>query len=329
MVMFGLRFDLRNPGFAGVPMGERYRAALDMAEWADRSGALFVVLSEHHGADDGYLPSPLTMAAAMAARTDHVRLSINALVAPFHEPLRLAEDIAVVDLISGGRLDVTIAGGYARHEFEMFGVPLSERPRRVREAVATLRSAWLGEPFEYRGRTVVVRPTPTRPGGPAITLGGSSEAAARRAARIADGFLPSEPRFWDFYRDECLVLGRPDPGPWFGGTTDVTLLAEDPEEAWARLLPHLLHEASEYGALRADDDVATSYRVPVDGDDLRASGQYRIVTPAAYAAELDARGDSALVVLHPMVGGIPPEEAWAQLRLFEDRVLPHLTRGPA
>src|SRR5207237_747624 len=70
-----------------------------------------------------------------------------------------------------------------------------------------------GEPFEFRGRTVQVTPPPYRPGGPGIMLGGSSEPAARRAARIADGFIPSVPDVWDFYRDEVQRLGRPDPGP--------------------------------------------------------------------------------------------------------------------
>ncbi len=324
MLLFGLRFDLRNPAFAGIGMAERYRAALDMSAWADELGALFVTVPEHHGADDGYLPSPLVMAGAIAARTSRCRIAVNALVAPFHDPLRLAEDAAVVDLLSGGRLDLTIAAGYARHEFEMFGVAMSERPARVTEAVTTLRSAWTGEPFEHRGRTVRVTPTPAQDGGPRIVLGGSSAAAARRAARIADGFLPSEPGIWEHYRDELAVLGRPDPGPFPTGGTDVVVLAEDPDAAWDRLLAHFVHEATEYGALRDDDDVATSYRTPVDGAELRGGSQYRILTPDDYVDELRAAGPGAFALLHPMVGGIPPEAAWRHLRLFEERVLPAL-----
>src|SRR5262245_29379983 len=109
-----------------------------MCEWADRRGAIFVGLSEHHGSDDDYLPSPLARASAIAARPTRVRIGINALIASFYDPLRLAEDAAVVDLLSGGRLDLTLAGGYVKDEFDMFGVALSERPARIREAVATL-----------------------------------------------------------------------------------------------------------------------------------------------------------------------------------------------
>ena len=154
-MLFGLRFDLRNPAFSGVDMGDRYRAMLDMAEWADQRGGLYLSLSEHHGSDDGYLPSPLTMAAAVAARTENIRIGINAIVAPFYDPLRLAEDAAVVDQLSGGRLDLTLGGGYVKDEFDMFGVDSSERPARIRETVETLRAAWTGETFEFKGQISV------------------------------------------------------------------------------------------------------------------------------------------------------------------------------
>jgi alkanesulfonate monooxygenase SsuD/methylene tetrahydromethanopterin reductase-like flavin-dependent oxidoreductase (luciferase family) len=320
-MIFGLRFDCRNPGFAGVSATDRYRAVLDMCEWADRRGALFVSLSEHHGSDDDYLPSPLVMAAAIAARTKRVRIGINALVASFHDPLRLAEDAAVVDLLSGGRLDLTLAGGYVKDEFDMFGVALSERPARVREAVAALRAAWTGEPFEFRGRTVRVRPRPAQPGGPKILLGGTSEGAARRAARIADGFIPSEPGCCQFYRDECLKLGKADPGPGMTGQGDLVILAEAPDAAWPELGPYFLHETNAYGAWQAAAKVAATYSPQESIDELRASGRYRILTPGDYAAELE-EGGFAFAVLHPMVGGIPPDLAWRHLRLFEAAFLP-------
>ena len=153
------------------------------------------------------------MLAAMAARTTNVRFMIAALIAPFHDPLRLAEDLSVLDNLSKGRVDLVVAGGYVPEEFAMFDVPMRERATRVTEAVATLKQAFRGEPFEYRGRIVQITPAPFRAGGPAILLGGSSEPAARRAARVADGFIPSVPEVWEFYRDEVQKLGRPDPGP--------------------------------------------------------------------------------------------------------------------
>jgi alkanesulfonate monooxygenase SsuD/methylene tetrahydromethanopterin reductase-like flavin-dependent oxidoreductase (luciferase family) len=314
---FILRFDLRNPAIANTDLADRYAAALDMAEWADRRGCLAVSLSEHHGSDDGYLPSPFTMAAAVAARTSTTIIAINAAIAPFHDPLRLAEDIAVVDRISRGRLRVTLAGGYAPHEFEMFGVDPAERPARMREVVDVLRQAWTGEPFEHRGRTVRVQPTPAQPGGPSIVLGGSSEAAARRAARIADGFIPSTTECWAHYRDECLRSGKPDPGPGMSFDADVVVLAADPDAAWPVIGPYLLHESRAYGAWNPMAGEGR-YVVADDIDQLRTGTQYRILTPDEYAAEVEAEG---FAKLHPMVGGIPPDLAWEHLRLFEERFL--------
>src|SRR5262245_57017872 len=128
MMLFSLRFDFRNPPMAGSSMADRYAAALDMVEWADALGCVSSGVSEHHGSADGYLPSPLPMLAAMAQRSTTARLAIAALIVPFHDPLRLAEDIAVVDNLSRGRVDLILAAGYAREEFAMFDVPMNERP---------------------------------------------------------------------------------------------------------------------------------------------------------------------------------------------------------
>lgn len=318
---FALRFDFRNPASAGTTMAERYAAALDMVEWADARGCLSVMVSEHHASPDGYLPSPLIMLAAMAARTRQVRLAVSALVAPFYDPLRLAEDMVVLDHVSNGRVDLIVAGGYVREEFAMFDVPLHERGRRVDELMATLRAAFSGEPFTFRGRTVQVTPAPLRPGGPALLMGGSSEAAARRAARLADGFIPSVPEVWPFYCDELAALGRPDPGPCPTGEVITTALAEDPERAWEDMGPFFLHETNAYGAWLADNNSPGPYRVVADVAALRATGQYRIVTPAQYVEESRA-APFAFAMFHPLCGGMPPALAWSSLHLFEQQVLP-------
>lgn len=326
MSLFGMRFDMRTPGFAPGTGTERYRAAVDMAAWADRVGFLIVVLSEHHGSADGYLPSPIPMAAAMAARTENVRFMLSAMIAPFHDPLRLAEDLAVVDLLSGGRIDLVLANGYVQGEFDMFDVPMGERARRTTETLRTLKAAWTGEPFDHRGRTVQVLPMPAQPGGPSISLGGSVEAAARRAARIADGFVPSTPEIWEFYVDECLKLGKPDPGPHMGGDTSVVHVAADVDEGWEQLAPYAMHEVNAYGAWSAAAglDTQVGYARYDDPEELRASGRYRVMTPEQLVADITGRGPFAFTMLHPMVGGLPPELAWSSLELIEKEVLPAL-----
>ena len=320
-LLFGLRFDFRNPPLAGTTFADRYDAALEMAEWADGLRAVTITLSEHHASPDGYLPSPLLMLSAMAARTTRVRFTIAALIAPFYDPIRLAEDLIVLDHLTRGRVDAIVAGGYVRDEFDLFGVPVRERAARVNETVRVLRGAFTGEPFEHRGREVRVTPPPFRDGGPQIMLGGSSEAAARRAARIADGFIPSVPEVWEHYRDEVQLLGRGDPGPCPIGENQTIALAKDPDHAWEELGPFFLHETNAYGGWLAANDGDGPYRAVADVAELRAQGQYRILTPDEYVAELRA-APFAFALLHPMCGGIPPELAWSSLRLFEQEVLP-------
>jgi alkanesulfonate monooxygenase SsuD/methylene tetrahydromethanopterin reductase-like flavin-dependent oxidoreductase (luciferase family) len=315
-----MRFDFRNPDFAGTSVSDRYAAALDMVEWADGLGCVSVVVSEHHGSPDGYLPSPIPMVAAMAARTTNVRFMIAALIAPFHDPLRVAEDMSVLDNLSKGRVDLIVAGGYVREEFAMFGVPMNERGRRVTEAVTTLKKAFLGEPFVYRNRPGHITPAPFRAGGPAVLLGGSSEPAARRAARIADGFVPSQPGVWEFYRDEVQKLGRPDPGPSSIGPNQVVALADDPDAGWEKMAPFFLHETNSYGAWNAAAGLS-AYSVFRDTDELRSSGQYRVLTPAQFVAEQQA-SPFAFALFHPLCGGMPIDLAWSSLRLFEEEVLP-------
>ncbi len=324
MALFGIRFDLRNPAFAGTEMADRCAAALEMAAWADRNGFALVSLSEHHGSPDGYLPSPLPLAAAIAARTERIAIYVAAMVAAFHDPLRLAEDAAVVDLVSRGRLHLVIANGYVADEFAMFGVPLAERAARTTETIEVLQRAWTGEPFDHRGRTVRVTPAPFRPGGPQLLLGGSSDAAARRAARLGVGYQPSSGDSWEAFRTACVEAGRPDPGGYLGGDSSVTVVASDPDATWAAIAPYALHDANAYGTWAAAAGTRTGYTSARDASELRSSGQYRVVTPRDLLADLAARGPFAFTLLHPMLGGIPPELAWESLRLVERDVLPHL-----
>jgi alkanesulfonate monooxygenase SsuD/methylene tetrahydromethanopterin reductase-like flavin-dependent oxidoreductase (luciferase family) len=318
---FGLRFDLRNPEIAGTTMADRYAAALDMVAWADALGCTSVGVSEHHGSPDGYLPSPIPMLAAMAARTANVRFMIAALIAPFHDPVRLAEDLIVLDHLSRGRVDLIVAAGYVHEEFAMFDVPMSERGRRVTDAVTVLRGAFSGQPFEYRGRMVHVTPAPYRPGGPPILLGGSSRPAAERAARIGDGFIPTTPEVWTFYREAVQKLGRADPGPSLMGANQVVALAEDPERGWDEMAPFFLHETNAYGVWQAQDDIASPYHLVADVDALRTTGQYRVLTPEQFIEEQKAAA-FPYAMFHPLCGGMPIELAWSSLRLFENEVLP-------
>jgi probable F420-dependent oxidoreductase len=192
---FGLITCQRYPG---DPRSDRelYAQALALAREAEELGFDSVWTSEHHFVDDGYLPSVLPLSAAIAATTERITIGTGLLLAPLHEPLRAAEDAAVVDLISGGRLILGMGLGWREEEFEALGVPLRERASRLEDSVTVYRQAWSGELVTGGPRLaypdVPVRPLPARPQGPPIWIGAMSEPAIRRAARIGDGFMATD-----------------------------------------------------------------------------------------------------------------------------------------
>ena len=319
-MMLQMRFDLRAPSF-GAPIADIYRGALEMSEWAERQGFSMVALSEHHGSDDGYCPSPLVVAAAITARTTTLRVLVAALVLPLHDPVRLAEDLAVLDVVSGGRVDVVLGAGYVPAEFDMFGVDLEDRVARLEAGVEVLRRAWSGERFEHGGRTVTVTPRPLRERGPMLLLGGASPGAARRAARIADGFAPVDASLWPVYAAECERLGRPAIGAPPSGGPGFIHVTDDVDAAWERIAPHALHETNAYARWLAQSDGVAVYREFDDADALRASGRYAVMTPAECVEHVRATGE---LRLHPLMGGLPPDVAWQSLDLIEHEVLPAL-----
>jgi len=126
---------------------------------------------------------------------------------------------------------------------------------------------------------------------------------------------------WTFYRDEVQKLGRPDPGPWPMGANQVVALAEDPDEGWEQMAPFFLHETNAYGAWQAQDDVASPFHSVTDTDELRTTGQYRVLTPEQFVEERRA-SPFPFALFHPLCGGMPMDVAWSSLRLFENEVLP-------
>ena len=182
------------PAGSDRTFAQEYRETLELVRLAESLGFDSAWVSEHHGSSDGYLPSLLPMLAAFAAVTERIALGTGIVLTPLHDPLRLAEDAAVVDQLSGGRLILGLGIGWREEEFRMFGVPMRERGGRTTETVEVLRRAWTGRRFSFEGKTmaydrVKVTPAPARAGGPPIFLGGYDDRAVRRAGRMGDGYI--------------------------------------------------------------------------------------------------------------------------------------------
>ncbi|HWS46120.1 MAG TPA: LLM class flavin-dependent oxidoreductase [Acidimicrobiia bacterium] len=323
--MFMLRFDMRAPADGPASITDLYHAAIEMAVWAEQHGAASIVLSEHHASPDGYLPSPIVLAAAIAARTSTVPITVAALLVPLHDPVRLAEDMAVLDVISRGRVAYIAGLGYRPEEYAMFGQSLAQRGRRMEECLRVFERAWSGEEFEYGGRTVRVTPRAVSPNGPTLMYGGGSVAAARRAARFGLGFFAQA---WsdgleDAYRDECARLGK-EPGLCFvppPGTATSIFAATDVDTAWEKIGPFMLHDARMYASWLRDADAASKSNAPTIAALRAEHGPYRVLTPGQAVEYVRTHG---VLPLHPLCGGCPPELAWETLDLIAREVLPAL-----
>lgn len=311
--MFTLRFDMRAPA-SGAPSSELYAAAIEMCAWAETRGAIAAVLSEHHGTEDGHLPAPLLLAAAIAARTEALTIMLAAVVLPFWDPVRLAEDMSVLDIVSNGRVAYAFGIGHRAEEYEHFGIDIRHRGRLADDKLTLLLQLLRGEPVVHEGRRIHVTP-PCRAPGPHIMVAGGSAAAARRAARHGLGFLAqaNPAGLKELYESQCRSYGR-EPGPSQFPDADApttVFVAGDVDKGWDELGPYLLHDAVTAAAYRHGDVTVASISRAASVAQLRATpGPYRIFTVAEAAAHLRSGRSLPLV---PLCGGVPPALAWPYL----------------
>ena len=181
-------------GFIPIEGGHYYQESLEEVTRAEELGFDSVWMEEHHSVANHYWPSPLTVLAGYATRTSRMVLGTDILVAPFHHPVRLAEDVAMLDVMSGGRVVVGIAIGYKPDEFALYGADLERRGARFEEQLAIMRGLWTQERFRFEGRYYKVdgrlEPRPVARPHPPLWIGGWGDLTLRRAATLADNWIP-------------------------------------------------------------------------------------------------------------------------------------------
>lgn len=319
------------------PMADLYREAVEYGVLAEAAGLDSYWTSEHHFVDDGYMPSQLPVLAAVAARTERIRLGTGVLLAPLFDPLHVAEDAATVDLLSGGRLILGVGLGWRDEEFEGFGVPMRQRPGRTEGLIATLRQAWGdgrttgdGRYFTYPGLNVT--PKPVRGAGTPIWIGGGGEPAVRRAGRIADGYLGSgasptalaERVGW--VRDEAVAAGR-DPDAIEVGVHRVAFAWRD-GDAWSRVGDAARYMSWKYADMgRARGSLVRTMPGPEDApthEDVRS--RTIVGTPEQVAEQLRAYapvlGDRGLFVVRGHLPGLDPAVQREAFDLLVNEVVP-------
>lgn len=328
--MFTMRFDMRAPA-TGAPADELYQAALEMVSWAEGRGAVAAIVCEHHSMSDGYLPSPMILATAMAARTTTLPITVAVVVLPLYNPVRLAEEMVVLDIISRGRLNYVAAVGYVPQEYEMHGVEFHRRGRIAEEKLGVLLQAKTGEPFEHHGRHIHVTPPPYTSGGPRVAWGGGSVAAARRAGRHGLDFFAQggDQTLHDAYAHEARAHGH-EPGWCMVPTADMTttmFVSDDLDQAWEELGPYLMHDVRSYADINQGNDSTASLSFVDTAEQLRAEDRSHRIVTVEEAVSLARSG--VPIPLHPLIGGLPPEIAWRYLRTVANEVVPALGGGAA
>jgi alkanesulfonate monooxygenase SsuD/methylene tetrahydromethanopterin reductase-like flavin-dependent oxidoreductase (luciferase family) len=308
-----------------VQIADQYQTAVEMARWVDDKGAFTIGLPEHHAAEDGYLPSPLVLASAMAAVTRNVRFMAGAALLPMYDPVRLAEDMIVLDHLSRGRMSYILGIGYRPLEYQLHHLDFERRGAIADEKLARLLEALRGS--AQASAMPRVTPPPFTPGGPPVMWGGATKAAARRAGRNGLGFFAQidTPGLAEAYADAAREAGL-EPGPCVLPSPEMpgsVFVHPDPDTGWNEVGRYLLADAVVYADWNRNagrDTVKLSASRTVEA--LRAErGPYRVVS-VQEAVDLIKRWGR--LTLHPLCGGCPPDLAWTYLRRVVGEVMPAL-----
>jgi alkanesulfonate monooxygenase SsuD/methylene tetrahydromethanopterin reductase-like flavin-dependent oxidoreductase (luciferase family) len=269
----GISMSFQNHPQLDTGWDKIYRENLELAAEAQRLGVASIWVSEHHGEVDGYCPSPVVAGAALAAAAPGCHIGQGITLAPLHgHPLRLAEDLAVLDNLSGGRVEIGLGQGYRPAEFDMFGLPYARRTRAFEEALEILQLAWRGERFDYAGRIYnvkdgLLRPTPVKPGAPRLWIGATAPAPRERAVRHRAGLIVAPLTELDHSARQIEAFdqeaARQGAGTLPRAIMREVMLGDSAADAMARHKPSLDHI---YRVQYAPERTGLTYRDPATGE---------------------------------------------------------------
>jgi alkanesulfonate monooxygenase SsuD/methylene tetrahydromethanopterin reductase-like flavin-dependent oxidoreductase (luciferase family) len=285
---FGYLYDFRNPPQWHRPWSDVYAETLEFIAWTEGVGFSGAWVPEHHAASDGYMPSPLVALGAIAARTKSIKLGSAVALAPLYHPVRFAEECAVLDVLSNGRLEMAVAIGYRRREAEGYGVDFSSRGRRTDEFLEIVTKLWAGETVSYRGKHYTVQNASIVPaavhGRIPLYLGGFSDRALERTAKYGDGYFGNLDMV-DQYLEKVRACGKDPARAAIRIQGLFVVVAQDPERAMHELAPYFHHVNNAYGQWLNEDRASTGFGdnallTPMTLADFKRSGILQILTPS-------------------------------------------------
>lgn len=323
---FGYLYDFRNPPQWRRPWEDLYGEILDVVSWTEEAGFGGAWVPEHHLAEDGYMPSPLIALTAMAARTKRIKLGSGIALAPLYQPVRFAEDCAVLDIVSGGRLEMGLAIGYRRREYDALGVDFTKRGRIFDEWLHIVTRLWAGEEVSLEGQYFTLKGAKLAPPAPRgripLYLGSFTDKAMERVARYGDGFIGSG-ELCDLYADKLREQGKDQTSARVRSTDLFFAVAHDPEKAMDELAPYYHHVNNTYGEWFAEDK-AVEGATSMSLEAFKASGILQIMTPDAAIAMLKAKQERMPLehVMMMMPPGLPAARFVEYAGVFAREVIP-------
>ena len=330
----GLLMCFRNPPRWAVPFERLYAEYLDDVTLAENLGFDSVWLSEHHFAEDGYSPSLLPIAGAIAARTTKIRIGTALLLLPLHNAIRIAEDAATLDILSNGRFDLGIGLGFGVKEFAAYGVSRADRGTLMEEGIQVLQGLWRQKAFSFTGKhyklsDVELAPRPVQEGGPPIWVGAAAPKAIDRAARFGCGLVPAHERAQVIFDNAIRESGR-EPTDFGAAQLKFCHVAETDDQAWENSQDHLHYMQTWYdywfdeagdGPKRPPLPPAEKLREQPD----RVLGGALVGSPETVAKEiiaLKSRSRVTHMILGMHLPGLAPDKIRSSMRKFIEAVRP-------
>jgi len=271
---FGFMEDFRNPVKWRKPFPALYEALLDQITLGEELGYDNVWLTEHHFTEDGYNPSLLPTAAAIAARTQKIRIGSFILLLPYQHPVRAAEDVACIDIFSNGRFDFGIGQGYSYHEWNALCMDRSTRGERMREGIDIVKKLFTEERVTYEGKYTRIKdmtlsPRPVQDPYPPIWVGARGPKAIRNAAKLGYHLMATlGPDPAPLYRETLAAEGH-DPDAFNVAQLRMVYVAPTREQAWDECEDHLWHLLTFYKDILAEAKDAAGDDAPLPAENAR------------------------------------------------------------
>ncbi len=336
----GLLFPFRNPPRWSKPFPQFYAEQLRQVRLAEELGYDTIWLTEHHFSEDGYSPSLLPIAGAIAGMTSRVRIGTFLLLLPLHNAVRVGEDAATVDVIANGRFDLGLGQGYAPSEFDGYGIPRNQRASRLEEGIEVIKGMWTQDPFSHEGKhyhlkNISLMPKPAQTPHPPLWIGARGKKAVERAARLGCHFLgAADPTAQQVYDDTLRSYGR-DPQDYYAAQLHWAYVAPTHDQAWDDTQEHLYYMLTWYGRwlveakdFKGDDQFG---QLPPPAELSHTSRQMigapMIGTPEEVAREIEQSGKNMRtthLVLGMHLPGLDPAKSQRSMELFAKEVMPRL-----